>query len=99
MDRKFLHVLGLALTTGLTLAAFAGGAAAQERGRINDGQPLRIEQEPNSLNEPNPEAGGVIDVDELLGVAPARKTPEDVEREKRSTNQHPRHKEKSPEGR
>ncbi|MBJ7533978.1 hypothetical protein JDN40_07675 [Rhodomicrobium vannielii ATCC 17100] len=99
MDRKRVQVLGLALTAGLAMAAFAGGAAAQERGRINDGQPLRIEQEPNRLNEPNPEAGGVIDVDELLGVTPARKTPEDVEREKRSANQHPRHKEKSPEGR
>ncbi|MBJ7543832.1 hypothetical protein JDN41_09685 [Rhodomicrobium udaipurense] len=99
MDRKRVQVLGLALTAGLAMAAFAGGAAAQERGRINDGQPLRIEQEPNSLNEPNPEAGGVIDVDELLGVAPARKTPEDVEREKRSANPPSRHKEKSSEGR
>ncbi|MBT3069693.1 hypothetical protein KKP04_02255 [Rhodomicrobium sp. Az07] len=92
MDRKYMRCIGL----GLTMAAFADGAVAQERGRINDGQPLRIEREPNGLTEPNPERGGVIDVDELLGVKPANKQREEAEREDRRAS---RQKEKSPERR
>lgn len=99
MSRKNVKAFGLGVAASLAMAALAGGVTAQERGRINDGQPLQIEREPNGLVEPNPEKGGVIDVDELLGVEPQRRAKEDAEQEKRSANQHSRHKEKGPEGR
>jgi len=83
MNRACVKVLGLSIA----LAAFAGTAGAEEWGRINDGQPIQIEREPNGLTEPNPEGPHAFDVDQIVGIEPENKTPEDVAKEKKTAKQ------------